>query len=187
MRLILLASFLGVLLGLQPAAAGTLEIGIKAYSHGDHRRAFAVLKPLAQRGNAVAQFNVGLMYDEGKGVPQSFSHAFKWYARAAENGLIEAQYTVGYFHRWGRGMKQNVVKAHMWLNLAASGGVRHAGEERYDEEQVMTGAQIAKAQELAVAWRASHPRVMSCGPRQCPRPRWLPKADWYSPFYWRGL
>ena len=187
MKSILLACLLGFFLSAQAAAAGSLEIGVSAYGHGDYRRAFTVLKPLAHRGNAIAQFNVGLMYDEGKGVPQSFALAFKWYARAAENGLAQAQYTLGYNYRWGRGVKQNVVRAHKWLNIAASSGVRHADQERYDEEQVMTRAQIAEAQSLAVTWRARHPRVLHCGPRQCARPSWLPKADWYSPFYWRGL
>jgi len=167
--------------------AGQLETATSAYHHGDYRSAFSQLNPLARGGNAVAQFNLGLMYDEGKGVPQSYAHAFKWYLRAAENGLVQAQYTVGYYYRWGRGMKQNVVRAHMWLNLAAAGGLAHADVERNEEELQMTRAQILEAQRLAVSWLARHPKPFACKPHQCPRPNWLPRADWYSPFYWHGL
>lgn len=186
-KLLICAAAISFGLAVAPANAGQLEDGVSAYGHRDYTAAFNLLKPLARNGNAIAQFNIALMYDEGNGVPQSYANAFKWYLRAAESGLIQAQYTAGYCYRKGRGIKLNVVRAHMWLNLAASGGLRHADIERDQEQLVMTRAQIAEAQERATAWRSSHRKPWNCGKHQCPRPSWLPKPDWYSPFYWQGL
>ena len=41
----------------------------------------------AERGDAQAQFNLGVMYDKGRGVSQDDAEAFKWYRQAAERGL----------------------------------------------------------------------------------------------------
>jgi hypothetical protein len=186
-RLSMSAAGLAVLLTVKAAVAGQLDNGIGATRQHDYSRAFVLLQPLARRGNAIAQFNLALMYDEGNGVPQNYAKAFRWYLRAAENGLVQAQYAAGYYYAWGRGMKQDVVRAHMWLNIAAANGLAHADVERDNEQSHMTRAQIREAQRLAAAWQARHPYRLTCSPRQCARPSWLPKADWYSPFYWRGL
>ena len=53
-----------------PVAAGPLEDADAAYSKGDHAAALRLLRPPANQGDAVAQFNLGVMYDNGHGVPQ---------------------------------------------------------------------------------------------------------------------
>lgn len=178
-----------MLMGLAaPAAgAGALEAGNAAMHKHDYAAAVEIFGPLAETGNAVAQFNLGVLFDEGHGVPQNYLLALKWYTRAASQGLIEAQYLTSYYYRRGRGIQQDTVKAHMWINLAASGGLPHADVERLEQQREMTRARIATAQALAVKWLASHPRPWACPKTWCPRPRWLPKDNWYSPFYWYGL
>lgn len=169
------------------ARAGAFADGNAAMHRRDYAAALELLGPLAQDGNAVAEYNLGYLFDQGAGVPQNYAEALKWYKRAAEQGLVEAQYVVSYFYRRGRGLQQNTVKAHMWMNLAASGGLPHAAVELQEQEDQMDRARIAEAQRRAVKWLAGHRRPWVCPKNSCPRPSWLPKADWNSPFYWYGL
>ena len=68
------------------ARAGALEDAAAAYSVKDYATALIVWRPLAALGNPAAQFNLGLMYDYGHGVPQDYAEALKWYAMAALQG-----------------------------------------------------------------------------------------------------
>jgi hypothetical protein len=52
----------------------------------------AKVEERAKGGDADAQFNLGVMYDNGEGVPEDDAEAVKWYRRAAEQGFAEAQY-----------------------------------------------------------------------------------------------
>ena len=58
-----------------PVAAGPLEDATAAYDRGDYATALRLLRPLADQGDAIAQFNLGLMYDQGQGVPQNYAEA----------------------------------------------------------------------------------------------------------------
>ena len=59
--------------------------GVNAYSRGDYATALREWLPLAQQGNTRAQFNLGLMYDEGRGMPQDYGQAYLWFNLAAAN------------------------------------------------------------------------------------------------------
>ena len=105
---------------------------------------------LAEQGSASAQFNLGLMYDNGEGVPQDYKAAVKWYSLAAEQGDTSAQFQLGYMYHFGEGVIQDVVYAHMWLNIAASAGDNENRSSSRDlVAKSMTTAQIAEAQKLA--------------------------------------
>ena len=56
-----------------PVAAGPFEDGNAAYERGDYTNALRLLRPLAYQGVARAQYNLGVMYDEGQGVPQDYA------------------------------------------------------------------------------------------------------------------
>ena len=60
--------------------------GFTAYKSGDYATALRNWAPLAEQGHATAQYNLGLMYRNGKGVPQNHKTAVKWYRLAAEQG-----------------------------------------------------------------------------------------------------
>jgi len=95
----------GVVLSLMltgAAAAGPYEDGLAAYGRGDYATALRLWRPLAEQGNAGAQFNLGVMYDEGQGVPQDYAEAVKWYRLAAERGFANAQYELGVKYATGR-------------------------------------------------------------------------------------
>ena len=82
------------LLGSAPAYAD-FEAGLEAYKRGDYETALREFKPLAEQGIAEAQFNLGVMYVTGQGVPQDNKEAAKWYRLAAEQGVAEAQFNLG--------------------------------------------------------------------------------------------
>ena len=112
----------------------------------------------AAQGHALAQSNLGLMYDTGRGVAQNDAEAIKWYRMAAEQGYGPAQSNLGVKYARGQGVPRDNVRAHMWYSLAASRSasakVRHLAQQDRDAvATLMTSAQIAEAEELARAWR----------------------------------
>jgi TPR repeat protein len=106
-------------------------------------------KLAAKLGNANAQYNLGLMYRKGLGVPQDNMTAVKWYRLAAEQGYAIAQYNLGTMYGLGQGVIQDNVYAHMWLNIAASSGNKSAVTNRDIVAGKMTPARIEDAQKLA--------------------------------------
>lgn len=76
--------------------------GIADAQRGDYKAAFANLKPLADQGNATAEFNIGVMYEHGFGVTQNYTQAEKWYRLAASAGVGQAQYNLGILYDTGK-------------------------------------------------------------------------------------
>jgi hypothetical protein len=104
-----------------PAQAG-FEDGLAAYKRGDYATALKEWQPLAEAGNADAQYNLGLMYYNGRGVPQDHREAVKWYRLAAEQGYALAQYNLGVMYVNGRGVPQDDKESVKWFRLAAEQG-----------------------------------------------------------------
>lgn len=73
--------------------------------------------PLAERGHAGAQFNLGVIYECGKGVPQDFAEAAQWYRKAAEQGHAGAQFNLGVMYANGKGVPQDDVQAWAWASI----------------------------------------------------------------------
>jgi len=76
--------------------AGPLEDGIAAAERGDYAAALRLWRPLAEEGDAQAQFNLGKMCHDGLGVAQDYKEAVKWYRLSAEQGLAPAQNSIGF-------------------------------------------------------------------------------------------
>lgn len=74
----------------------------------------------AKRGNAEAQYNLGLAYSKGDGVPQNYSEAAKWYRLAAEQGHAAAQCNLGLYYLYGWGVYKDRQEAVRWLRQARS-------------------------------------------------------------------
>ena len=66
----------------------------------------------AEQGNATAQFNRGLKYASGKGVPQDDAEAVRWYRLAADQSVASAQSNLGFMYYEGRGVLKGSVLAH---------------------------------------------------------------------------
>ena len=123
--------------------------GLTAAQSGDFATALKEWKPLAEEGNAVAQNNLGLMYDNGWGVLQDYKEAVYWYRLSAEQGYANAQSNLANRYYYGEGVNKDVVYAHMWKNISASNGYEPAKEELKIIEKKMTSSQIEEAQRLA--------------------------------------
>lgn len=64
----------------------TFDDGMEAYNKRDYPEALRIWRVLAERGMAVAQNNLGVMYNKGHGVPKDDAQAMAWYTKAAEQG-----------------------------------------------------------------------------------------------------
>ena len=98
--------------------AQDLEKADAAYNSGEYATALRELRYLAERGNADAQFRLGVMYEEGKGDIQDYAQALKWYVRAALQDDGDAQYNIGQMYYNGRGVAQDYAEAVKWYKLA---------------------------------------------------------------------
>ena len=137
-----------------PAWADT-ETGMDAYNRGDYATALKELRPLAEQGDANAQFNLGVLYYNGEGVSQDYVQARQWFEKAAAQGYVYAQNSLGVLYYKGQGVLQDYVQAHMWYSLAAANGDKKAGDLRDRLARKMTPAQIDLAQRLAQEWKPS--------------------------------
>jgi len=100
----------------------TFQDGLDAYIAGDYETAAEIFFPFAEEGDAGAQFNLALMYDDGRGVPQDDAEAVKWYRLAAEQGNARAQYNLGVMYANGEGVPQDYAEAVEWYRMAAEQG-----------------------------------------------------------------
>ena len=71
-------------------AAGPFEDGVNAAKVGDYATAMRFWRPLAEQGDAVAQYSLGAMYSAGQGVPQDYVSAYMWLNLAAAGGIDDA-------------------------------------------------------------------------------------------------
>jgi uncharacterized protein len=136
-----------------PVAAGPLEDGSAAYDRGDFATALRLFHLLADQGNALAQFNLGFMYSNGRGVTQNDAEAVKWYRLAADQNDAVAQSNLGDMYSYGRSVPKDYVRAQMWFILSAEHGNQTAAEKREINAQHMTPEQVADAQKLAREWK----------------------------------
>jgi TPR repeat protein len=121
-RAALAASWL-VLAAPGAVSAADFDDGFTAYLLGKHDQAFKVWLPLARAGGIEAQFGLGLLFEQGRGVARDLEAAASWYARAAEQGSMRAQTQLGGMYAWGDGVaRRGLGEGH--LLVAARGGAR---------------------------------------------------------------
>jgi uncharacterized protein len=98
--------------------------GVDAAKKGDYKEAVKWFRLSAEQGNADGQYELGLMYFKGQGVPQDYKEAVKWYRLAAEQGVAQAQLLLGsvYYLVEQPGIPHDYEKAIKWYRLAAEQG-----------------------------------------------------------------
>ena len=89
---------------------------------GDVLYTNSVFREAADRGTAEAQFQLGLLYDTGRGVRQNPAEAIRWYRAAADQGHAAAQNNLGLLYDYGRGISQDAAEAMRWYRSAADQG-----------------------------------------------------------------
>ena len=113
--------------------AGSLEDGKAAYDRSDYVTALRLLRPLAEKTQAdlnalraleasSAQFTLGVMYEEGKGVQRDYNEAVKWYRQAVERQYAPAQSALGSMYADGLGVARDDKEAARLYRLAAEQG-----------------------------------------------------------------
>ncbi|HEY1339816.1 MAG TPA: metallophosphoesterase [Bryobacteraceae bacterium] len=107
-------------------AAADFKTGLDAYNRGDFATALAEWQPIAERGDPNAQYNLGLLYARGQGVPQDYAKAAEWYGKAADGGVPAAEYNLGLMYANGQGVKQDSAEAAKWFQKAAEQDVTDA-------------------------------------------------------------
>jgi TPR repeat protein len=80
---------------LRAAEDEALRDGVAAHERGEYATAMRLLRPLADQGNAGAEFFLALMYVAGQGVVRDDAAAISWYRKAADQGHAGAQYSLG--------------------------------------------------------------------------------------------
>ena len=132
------------------ANASTLDDVMAVYRRGGYTTAFEGFRIHAEQGNASAQFYLGFMYDEGRGVVRNDAEAVRWYRLAAEQGEASAQTNLGLMYRKGEGVARNDAEAVRWYRLAAEQGYASAQTNlglMYDK-----GRGVARNDAEAVRW-----------------------------------
>ena len=104
------------------ARAGQLDDAVAAAHSGEYAVAFQLTSPLAEKGDARAQFNIGYLYANGWGVQRDLAEAVKWYRKAAEQGLEIAQHYLGLAYFNGDGVEHDDAEAARWFKRAAEQG-----------------------------------------------------------------
>lgn len=113
------AVFLG---GVGLSLGADLQKGLEAYDRRDFNTAQREWEPLAEQGNARAQYFLGLVHNNVRSGKLDFRAAANWFRRAADQGLAEAQTNLGFMYVSGSGVKQDYQLAVRWFRLAAEQG-----------------------------------------------------------------
>jgi len=111
---------------------------------------FQSLLEQAKKGDAPAQNNLGRMYAQGKGVPQDYIAAVKWFSKSAEQGIVEAQCSLGWSYYQGHGVPMDYAEAMKWSRMSAERGypnAQHTLGDMYEK-----GRGVAQNLEEAYKW-----------------------------------
>src|SRR4051794_3631175 len=107
-----------VVMATAPLHAQSVKAGIDAWQRADYAGAITIWRPLAEKGDADAAFNLGQAYRLGRGVPTNLGAAQTWFERAAKKGHVDAQATLGLL-LFQNGNQAEGLK---WLKQAAEQG-----------------------------------------------------------------
>lgn len=119
-------------------------------------KSLADLRKLAGQGDADAQWQMGVRFHNGEGVPHDDAQAIQWFRRAAEQGHVTAQATLGAYYWAGRGVPQDLSQAYFWSSLALAQGDENSKSRLEGLASQMTRAQVSAARQRAEAWIHQH-------------------------------
>ena len=158
------------------ATAGPLEDAVAAYQRGDYATALRLWHPLAEQGDADAQFHLGVMYESGQGVLRNDAEAIKWYRKAAEQDDAVAQFNLGIMYAKGEGVSPEPRRGRTVVSpCRRSRFSRRAVQPRHDVcrgpgrvPRLCASAYVAEPSSLATSSFGERPTEHN---RRRPRPR----------------
>ncbi len=120
-----------------------------------YAKAFRGYKAMAAKGNADGQRYLGMMYENGQGVPKNCLEASRWYEKAAAQGDVGAIVRLGLLYANGRGVAKDFVQAYRLFLIADA--LKYEGVEKLIDQLVpkMSEDQIDEAVRLAGEWTPS--------------------------------
>lgn len=148
------------------SSAGWFEDGLAALHNSDYHAALVIFQPFADRGNAKAQFWVGVLYQDGQmgthgqwTMKRDYAEAVKWYRKAADQGYPEAQESLSGMYLRGEGITKDLVEAYFWSMLAGA-----AGNKDGAESSASIATDLTREQRDAVKKRLSEWKPASVSP-----------------------
>jgi len=138
-------------------ASDVFGSAVVAYRTGDHTRALEGWRALADEGNALAQYNVGLLHYLGHGTARSYAQALIWFHAAARQGLAASYLRLGGMFERGEGVPRDFEQSYLWYTLAVSafgpGSCRDTAlDRRRTLAKSLTEAQILKVLAESSEW-----------------------------------
>ncbi len=143
------------------AAAGAADDGDVAFKLKDYGTAMKLLMPFAQRGDPVAETDVGMMYYGGLGVPLDRAEGVKWFMSSAKQGTLGGEVDMGIAYATGEGIGKDRLQAYMWFSLAADQGSASGVRYRDRIATELKPDEVRRAQDMANTCRNSHFKI--CG------------------------
>ena len=140
----------------QPVSASQGFSGQRSNNQRLPVRSLTELQALADRGDAEAQWQMGVRYHNGDGIAQNDRLAMLWFQLAAEQGHVPAQSALGSYYWAGRGVPEDLSKAYMWSAIALAGGDEISKSRLEGLASRMTRAEISAARQQADAWIHNH-------------------------------
>jgi len=138
-----------LLLWVAPARA-EFEVGYEAFQQGDYESAAELLRPVAERGDARAQYMLGVILENGLTGTIDTATAAGWYRRAAEQDYIQAQVELARLYREGDGVDQDYAKMATWYRRAAELG--DVGAQLYLADTFAYGYGVERDLVQAYVW-----------------------------------
>jgi uncharacterized protein len=142
----------GLVFALAVHAEDDYDKAVHVYGCADYPKAYNLFKPLAEKGDALSQFQVGMMTEQGQGTAASFENAYPWYRKAAEQGMADAYFALGQLYARGLAVPQDTVQAYAMFELAVRGGHAVAGDWLNMQANKMMPDQIEQARRIADDW-----------------------------------
>jgi cell division septation protein DedD len=144
----------GALLLSAGAALADVKAGVDRWVSGDYKGALGQWRPLAEAGDADAQFNMGQAYKLGRGVPQDLKAAQGWYQKAAAQGHEQAQVNVGLI-LYNSGRRQESLP---WIRKAVELGDPRA--------QYILGTELFNGDIVAKDWPRAYALMLLAADQQ---------------------
>ena len=132
-------------------------------SRWNDRKAVELFSAAAERGHAAAQYYLGLMYAEGRGVPEELEVAVHWFEQAARQNLVEGQFYLCLSYALGRGVARDHVTAYAWCRTAEKRGSQDAKESLVEYPSACMSRRSKKRKSL----RRRSPNRWARAPRYC--------------------
>ena len=132
----------------QRAPADQLADADRAIASKQYAEALAILKPLADAGNASAQTRLGNAYADGQGVARDYKAAASWYEKAALQGDLGAEVKLAAMFSSGTGVERNPNLAYVWYGIAARLGNAAAKAEQERAASALQPAEREQADKL---------------------------------------